>query len=208
MKNKLSWDLSVISLIIFNLVPLFGIIFFDWSLFSVIFLYWSENLVIGFYNVLKMLKAQRVDIGNKVFEQKENNKKSYLVSFFIFHYSMFTLVQGLFVLAIFYEQGVSISGILIAIISLFVSHGISYFENFLKKEEYKTVSPGDLFGQPYNRVFIVHMVVLFGGFVISRFSDLSIFPILLLVILKTVTDLKLHQLEHKKFQTSLVKTKC
>jgi hypothetical protein len=40
------------------MVPLWGVLFFNWDAFYLVFLYWSENLVIGFYNILKMLLSQ------------------------------------------------------------------------------------------------------------------------------------------------------
>lgn len=206
MKNKSLLNLSAIFLIIFNSVPLLGVIFFNWSLFNVLFLYWAENLVIGFYNVLKMSKAQGIDSGKSIIEPKELNRKSYLIPFFIFHYGMFTLVHGIFLVSIFGLSNIFSISILIGIVSLFISHGISYIGNFIQKEEYKIVSPGTLFGQPYSRILIMHVVVLFSGFVIQRF-DLPILSVVLLVILKTITDLKLHQLEHKKFQANFRRLK-
>jgi hypothetical protein len=48
---------SGIVLVVMNLIPLVGVVFFGWSGFNIVFLYWSENVIIGFFNVLKMLTA-------------------------------------------------------------------------------------------------------------------------------------------------------
>ena len=40
------------------MVPLWGVLFFNWDAFYIVLLYWAENLVIGFYNILKMVLAQ------------------------------------------------------------------------------------------------------------------------------------------------------
>jgi hypothetical protein len=48
---------SVIALVLANLVPVFGVVFFGWEIFPLIFLFWSENVIIGVFNVLKMLTA-------------------------------------------------------------------------------------------------------------------------------------------------------
>ena len=47
-------DIPVISLLIANAIPLWGVIFLGWDAFYIVLLYWTENLIIGFYNVLKM----------------------------------------------------------------------------------------------------------------------------------------------------------
>jgi hypothetical protein len=41
-----------------NSVPLVGVLFLGWDAFFIVLLYWAENLVIGSYNILKMVLAQ------------------------------------------------------------------------------------------------------------------------------------------------------
>jgi hypothetical protein len=48
---------SVIALLLANLVPVFGVLFFHWEVFPLMFLFWSENVIVGAFNVLKMLCA-------------------------------------------------------------------------------------------------------------------------------------------------------
>jgi len=50
-------NVSLIALLIANIIPLFGVLFLEWDAFSIVLLYWAENLVIGFYNVLKIAFA-------------------------------------------------------------------------------------------------------------------------------------------------------
>ena len=49
------FDISDISLLIVNLIPLFGALFLGWSLFSILIIYWLESAVIGFYTLIKMI---------------------------------------------------------------------------------------------------------------------------------------------------------
>jgi len=52
--------ISTGSLILSNLVPLFGVLFFGWSISTILILYWSENAIIGFYKEhTKFLKEAR-----------------------------------------------------------------------------------------------------------------------------------------------------
>lgn len=51
-------DFSIIALAIANLVPVAGVVWFEWNATAIILLYWSENVIIGFYNVLKLALAK------------------------------------------------------------------------------------------------------------------------------------------------------
>jgi hypothetical protein len=44
-------------LIAANLVPIYGVVFLGWEVFPLLLLFWLENLIIGMYNVLKMMLA-------------------------------------------------------------------------------------------------------------------------------------------------------
>ena len=49
--------LSAVALVLANLVPLAGVLLWQWSISSILILYWFENVVIGVINVLRMLLA-------------------------------------------------------------------------------------------------------------------------------------------------------
>ncbi len=201
--------LSSFSLIFSNLAPLFGVLFFHWNLFAVIFLYWAENVVIGFYNIFKILMAKGSDAGEKTYALKAGDMeipmrskmnmygygKMLIAVFFAFHYGMFTLVHGIFVLAIFGKAGNLSEGFLYAFLIIFLSHGFSFFENFIGKREYLKTSPGWQMSQPYARIFVMHVVILVGG-IVSIALGVPIFALLILIILKTIVDLFYHIAEH------------
>lgn len=197
-------SLSTVFLIAANLIPVIGVVFLGWSLFAVMFFYWSENIVIGFYNVLKMAKAEKVDPLergikiNSFGKVSYSNKKSSYILFFLFHYFFFMIGHGVFVFSFFGPPDIPIVGLIAGLASLFISHGISYFENFIAKEEYKRVSPGKLFAQPYKRVMVMHLTIVLSGFAVKSLG-MPLFSILLLTVLKIIVDLGSHALEHKKF---------
>ncbi len=49
----------LIALIAANTIPLFGVFIFGWDVFDILLIYWLESGVIGFYNILKMIKANK-----------------------------------------------------------------------------------------------------------------------------------------------------
>ena len=138
---------SVIVLIAANMLPLFGVVFFGWEVFPLLLIFWLENVIVGVYNVLKMVLAKPAD-------PIRWTAKLFFVPFFCFHYGMFTLVHGVFVLGFFggFVSGgpfPSISGISQivwqyylgwAVLGLALSHGVSLVLNYIGQGEYRQAS--------------------------------------------------------------------
>jgi len=197
---------SVIVLILTNLVSVFGVIFMDWDAFLVVFLFWTENVIIGFFNILKMAVAPPDATGKW-------GPKYKIIPFFCVHYGMFTLVHGFIVFAIFgsvFENDDLFAGIsatyhsLInpafgwAVLALAVSHTISFFVNYIGKGEFKKTSLGQLMVQPYARVIILHITVLIGGFLVMLLGS-PVVGLILLIALKTYVDILSHVRQHHIF---------
>ena len=49
---------SALALIVVNMVPLVGVLFWRWDAFEIVALYWAENVAIGAINVLKMITCR------------------------------------------------------------------------------------------------------------------------------------------------------
>src|SRR5215212_5927619 len=49
---------SATLLVLANLIPLIGVLFFGWSLITILVLYWLENGIVGLWNVPKILMAR------------------------------------------------------------------------------------------------------------------------------------------------------
>ena len=189
---------SVLLLIVVNLIPLIGIIFFKWDIFSVMLLYWLESGVIGFLNVLRMIKINK-------------SMNSALIPMFIVHYVIFMFLHLTLVLIIFkpnleiINSGYNsfllvaeyISGILLSLFFLLVSHGASFLYNFLWKKEYKNISLRQQMFAPYKRIGVMHLTLfLLGSFVVWTNLDLHIAAIVLMVVVKTLFDISAHVIEH------------
>jgi len=177
-----------------NLIPLVGILFFDWSLFSVMFLYWLENVVIGFYNVLKMAKATGTEGNTVLVNGRPKHGKGPVISFFIMHFGIFTLVHGVFVFILFGSADFSLIGLLIAFLSLIISHGISYKTNFLDSKEYLKTSAGKLMAVPYGRVMVMHFIVVLSGFFVQGNSE-GMVGVVAVILLKIILDYFSHLFE-------------
>jgi hypothetical protein len=193
---------STLALLAANLMPLLGVLAFNWNVTPIMIFYWAENLVVGFYNVLKMRRAQASVAGaNTTMNGRpvQQSDRRAMIVFFIVHYGMFTLCHGIFVLVMF---GAKFDGIFselgLALLFLAVSHGISYRRNFIGRGEYQRVAFTTLFWQPYSRVIIMHLTILVGG-TWALANGSPVYALLVLVALKTMIDLGLHLLERRKF---------
>ena len=193
---------SVLVLVAANLVPLLGVLGASWTVFSVLLLYWCENVVVGAFNVLRMLVASPKDIAADV-------TKVFLIPFFMFHYGMFTMVHGIFVLALFgpggnvrpspahFVSAVSAAGVWYGVLAIALSHAFSFVHNYIVGGEYRNASLPQLMVQPYARVMILHATILIGGFA-AKAIGAPVIALVLLIALKTAIDLRAHLAERNK----------
>jgi len=195
-------------LILANIIPIIGIFFAGWSIFGILFAYWLENIVVGFYAVLKILTAQcnRYNGTNgSIFI------KAFIVPFFIFHFGLFTMGHGVFLFALFGERGgfFNISNnIFLLVVSFFmlmISHGVSYWQNYIKNGEYLKTSPDEAMAAPYSRIIVMHLSVMVSGFVFVLLG-FNIITNILIVAFKTTIDFNVHNREHRKLSMRQLNT--
>jgi hypothetical protein len=192
--GRVGW-LSVIFLIGANLVPLVGVLIFGWDLTQIMVLFWAENAVVGFYTLLKLGVIQRWGA-------------LLMGPFFVGHFGAFMAIHFMFVYYLFVrgtEKGPEpdVSAALItlfsplwsAILAIFVSHGVSFFNNFLGRREYLDRSGKQQMAEPYRRVMVMHVTLIFGGMAILALGR-PIYALSLLVALKIAIDLHAHLREH------------
>lgn len=189
------FNLPVIALIFSNLVPIFGVIFLGWGFANIIFLYWFENIIIGIFTVLKMVLARNLT-ASRISPISASTPKYFLVAFFIVHYGLFTIGHGMFLLFLFGKQINFQSSLLIAIFSMFLSHGISFIIYYLQPKTDLRTSPALLMFAPYPRVIVVHLTVIFSGLFIM--NNVSLLPFIFFILLKTMVDLGSHLFEHSR----------
>lgn len=194
------------TLLLSNLIPLFGALFFGWNLSLMLFIYWFENVVIGIYVILKMLVSQKenqqgVQYTNNLFGKTThgvNKSKSATIVFFTIHYGIFTISHGVFLFtSLATLPSLVNTGLLLACVTLFVTHGISFVENYLGSGEYKRLSPEDLMFSPYKRIIVMHLTVIFGSMFVLNVQGTNVWALVALALFKTLADASAHLYEHK-----------
>ena len=186
---------TALALILANLVPVAGAMYLDWNLGEVMVLYWAESGIIGLFNIAKMavISGWMALLSG---------------TFFLAHYGAFMAVHFLFIWGIFVKGFEDSSGgdlaevgrmfvhLWPALAALFISHGISFFRNFIGRGEYIGREVRKQMAEPYARIVMMHLVLIFGG-------GLSIIlggptAVLLLVIAgKIWFDVRAHIKQHR-----------
>jgi hypothetical protein len=198
--------LSTIFLLASNAVPLYGVLVLHWQIFPLVLIYWLENVVVGGYNVLRLAVADPASAWRWA-------GKLIVIPIFVVHFGVFTFIHGVFVFILFagprYHdsipptpavvlQAIRETGIWFALLSVVISHGVTFVWNFLLGGEYKNVPLWHLVRQPYARVLVLHIVVFLTALALSR-GHTPLYGLVLLVGLKTAADLMSHQAERKRF---------
>tara|TARA_B100001540_G_scaffold283478_1_gene275039 strand:+ start:437 stop:1114 length:678 start_codon:yes stop_codon:yes gene_type:complete len=203
--------LSLWLLVGVNLLPLAGVVWLDWDIAALVVLYWSENLVLGFYTLLKMLLVSPLGgLG--------------MGCFFALHYGGFCAVHGLFVIVlmigsdvdpmpgepwplflVFVQLLVNVvrevlsfapPAWIVAFAALFLSHGVSFVANFLLGPERQRQDLRQLMRAPYGRIVVLHLAILLGGFAVMALGQ-PLALLLVLVLGKLGLDIVLHEREHR-----------
>ncbi len=190
--------LSTAALLLANLLPLGAVLAGWWSVYEVVLLFWAENVVIGLFNVARMLAllVLKREFGMLV-----------LIPFFGVHYGMFTFVHGMFVIGMLgppgaraMEDGIALllapEGLLLPLLALVASHGFSFVVNFLVAGEWRKEQGMGLMAQPYGRVVILHLVIIGGGALVLALGE-PLWALVLLVLLKIGVDVIAHRREHR-----------
>lgn len=205
--------LSPAVLVLANLVPVVGVLFWNWEVFIILLLYCTETFIIGLYNFFKILLARKSHWGLNIF----------LSIFFLFHFNLFVLVQTVFVVVFSQidvaelssetEENQDFTEVIGAaetymadqylresVLALIISHGFSFFVNYLVGGEFRRADAGKLMLAPYGRIVVQQLTVIFGGFALLLFSVSADVFLVMLILLKTGLDMRSHFRQHQKLR--------
>ncbi|MDX1296407.1 MAG: DUF6498-containing protein [Sulfurimonadaceae bacterium] len=199
-------DPLILFLLFVNLIPLYGVLEWEWGVFELIFIFWFENVIIGLMTAFKMVMTRPS-------EPVLWFGKLFAVPFFAFHYGMFTFVHGIFVLVLFggdrfenlnpehfelsvYRFITSSEGMGWMVLMLSLSNMLLMYREYFGNDRYKSTTINEVMTEPYKRVVVLHLTVLFGGFLVMALNE-PFFGLLLLVVLKITFDIRNAQKERE-----------
>ncbi|MCO8266874.1 DUF6498-containing protein [Haloferax prahovense] len=214
---------ALAALVAANLVPLVGVVWFDWSLKALLVAYWLESGVVGLLNVPKILAASGRGDGGSNIKATINGRPVELsppddprdgfhlypsnvpiAGFFAMHYGIFWVVHGVFVwsfdafaVGAGAVGGVPLGAVLLAAGATVLSHGGSFAVNFVGRGEYRSISPGKQMSEPYRRVIVLHLTIILGAFLVAA-SGAPAAALVVMVVVKTALDAGAHLREHAR----------
>ena len=192
LKNKI----SVISLILVNLYPIYGVLFLNWSLAEIFMIYLIENLIVVFF------------CGLKIFFTKPHNYQN--LSPFIFILQKIGIILALFIAGLtlngfyylflnsfFFKNRLFELISFVSVLGIFISHGISFLVNYLGKKEYLGATDEGLISIFLKRVAPLYFTILFGGFLMVNIDgSYNLFSTIFFILFKIVSDVISHVQEH------------
>ncbi|MCD4740545.1 DUF6498-containing protein [archaeon] len=221
---------SGIVLILANIIVLLGVIFSGWNALTVITLYWAEIGIVGFYTMIKMEMAKKIQnpaehffptMTPRFLKEHFFTAKLLALLFFLIYFGILMLAYISLIFAIFLptlalpntpghllphyiNQIMNIAlleGVYIGLAVLFISHGVSFATNFIGRKEYEHESLIAGATSPLPRLIVVHIILLLGIAIVVYWKGDILLPLTLVVIGKTVLDLLGHANERKLFET-------
>ncbi|NNC99915.1 MAG: hypothetical protein HKN85_07020 [Gammaproteobacteria bacterium] len=204
-----------------NLVPLIGVLFFNWDAVLVLALFWMENLLIGFFNLVKITAVS--------FLNKELSGLS-AGAFFFVHYGAFCAAHGLLLMDLLdysikdtaelfninsagvftlYLEGAAVFFTLTRDLAPLIWYGLaglvisrlgSFVENFILNGEIFSVKARQLMAQPYSQIIVMHIGLLLGAVLLQRFGS-PVWLLASLVILKVIIDFTQFRRRHTRVRS-------
>jgi hypothetical protein len=95
------------------------------------------------------------------------------------------------------SNGLEVGAIVLAVVALAISHGISFWFNYLGRGEYRRTSAAAQMFAPYGRLMVLHITIILGGMAIAL-TGAPAAALAILVVLKIVMDVGFHLAEHRK----------
>ncbi len=188
-----------ISILIINLVPLFGTIFLGWDSKIIILFFIAETILMGFVHIIKMTALHFMNYRNPaalaIVRETQGLKGFALVPFFMVHYGFFIFVQTMLFLNFDHGPGfwASMAELFTgmykwALVTIFLTKLSLLLAELTMDPNVHTKLPEDVFFEPYPRIIIQQFMVILGAW-ISVFSRNMMGYLIVLILLKTFFDI-------------------
>lgn len=207
--NIIPPQLHWLGLILINIFPLIGVLFWQWSPLNIVLFYWAENIVIGIYVIARILSPSPDAVNKK---QETLPQKIFLGVFFIIHYGMFCSAHGLFIFSFFSDNSIDTNGDLFTVIpqglqwfiqnglawtliSLVIAHAIYYLSDLLQRN---IETSSTEMGKPYKRIMVLHVAIILGAFFATQFEGGAMPVMLLIIALRIGMDIHFFKKDQKQ----------
>ncbi len=183
----------VLAVLVINLIPAACVLFFGWSALALLLLYWAENVVLGVINAFKMTTISLTSgVGNAMMAL-------FIIPFFVIHYGAFCAGHGFFTVLL---VGGALQGAdpfdavrhiwsdrwnYVAPLLAMSAFHLTAFVQWMRSGAWKGASLNTQMGEPYGRIIIMHVTILFGGALVVMLGQPAA-AVALLAVLKTLFE--------------------
>jgi hypothetical protein len=190
-----------------NTIPVVGVLVFGWAALPLLIFYWIENVLIGAFNVPKIVIAG-VSKGAPL-----SWLSLLLAPFFVFHYGLFCFVHGIFIFAVFAMTGLISSGVepttdsfdvtsrvaamlqsdsdlRWSVIALLAVLTFRFLVLWLGRREWRVTDPMRQMFEPYGRIVVLHLTIMVMTIPILLIGQ-PVIAVLFLALFKTALELGL-----------------
>ncbi|CAN5354675.1 hypothetical protein BH10PSE11_BH10PSE11_23370 [soil metagenome] len=202
--NSRRGGLAAAILILSNLIPLAGILFWGWDVFVLLCLYCLETAVIGFWTIARVATMTR-DPGSVAGRSIAGTLG--LAGFFTVHAGLFMTVHMAFLYVLFagpwagriHDARDFIRLIVIGkdlwipLLALFVAQGAVFINDAVNRFVFEKVpltnaDTGEIMGEFYKRIVIMHVAIMGGAFIVQAIGTAA--PLIVLVLLKIAIEIR------------------
>ena len=189
-------DRSVTTLLLSNVLTIVLAVFQQWDVHVLMWIYCGQSLVIGYFNVHRILDLQAFSTENfrmngRAVEPTPDTQRK-VAGFFALHYGFFHVVYMIFLVA---EAGTAgpfpVLTVLVCILAFYLNHRFSYHYN-QAREQGSVPNIGSIMFFPYIRIIPMHLMIIAGGW----FAGGSQAALVAFLVLKTAADVVMHVVEH------------
>jgi hypothetical protein len=191
-------------LILSNLVPLAGLLWWGWDAFVLLCLYCLETAAIGFWTILRVATMSR-DPGSVAGRSIAGTLA--LSGFFTVHAGLFMAVHMLFIYTLFagpwagkihdardFIRLIVIGmGLWIPLLALFAGQGAIFINDAVNRFVFAKMprtnaDTGEIMGGFYKRIVVMHVAIMGGAFIAQMIGRTA--PLIVLVLLKTALEIR------------------
>ncbi len=189
-------DRSVTALLLSNIMTIVLAVFQQWDVHVLMWIYWGQSVVIGYFNVHRILDLREFSTENFRMNDKavdptpETQRK--VAGFFALHYGFFHVAYMIFLATETDTTGVfPLFSVILCILMFYINHRFSYHYN-QSMEQDRVPNIGSIMFFPYVRILPMHLMIVAGG----SYSGGSQGALIAFLLLKTAADVAMHVIEH------------
>ena len=189
-------DRSVLFLLLSNLFTIVLAVLQQWDVYTLMWIYWGQSVVIGYFNVHRILDLEKFSTKNFTINDKpvdptpETQRKT--AGFFALHYGLFHFAYLVFLLG---EAGIQhtfpLIYVALCMLAFYFNHRFSYHYN-RERERDDIPNIGHIMFFPYLRIIPMHLMIVMGG----KFLGSNSSALLTFLLLKAAADVTMHMVEH------------